>query len=320
MNQSYPQYVDIALQENAISLWKAKQLVAFPTETVYGLGADASSDEAVARIFSVKSRPRFNPLIVHVASSEIARRYGEWNEKAEKLAKAFWPGPLTLVLKKCGVLSDLVTAGGDTVALRIPAHPIALSLLSAFNGGIAAPSANRFGRISPTCAAHVKEELGDAISLIIDGGACAVGLESSVVDLSGAHPLLWRAGGISRAQIEAVIDEPLMLSAVTKGATLLSPGLLESHYAPTKPVRLGALHCEDNEGLLAFGTPIHTNSAYVIQLSDKADTTEAATRLFASLRALDHAPVAAIAVMDIPMTGLGEAINDRLARAAAIKN
>lgn len=318
MPQSYPQYVDIALQEKAVSLWKSGQLVAFPTETVYGLGADASNDEAVARIFAAKSRPRFNPLIVHVGSVEIAKIYGQWSEAAEILAHNFWPGPLTIVLKKSGQVSDLVTAGGDSIGLRIPRHKIALELLKAYGGGIAAPSANRSGRISPTCAAHVQAEFAEAMPFLIDGGQCEVGLESTVIDITQERPILWRAGGIPRAQIERVLCKKILMHQPARSdATLVSPGQLESHYAPTKPVRLDVTQCSAQEGLLAFGTPIPKGAGALVQLSASGNLQEAATKLFASLRELDAALIESIAVMPIPNEGLGEAINDRLRRAAA---
>lgn len=299
--------MDDALQEKAISLWQQGSLVAFPTETVYGLGADARNSEAVARIYEVKSRPRFNPLIVHVASIEAAERYVEWTDTAQRLSH-FWPGPLTLVLKKCEGISDLVSAGGDTIGIRIPNHPVALKLLAAFDGPICAPSANRSGRISPTTAAHVESELGDRIPLIIDGGPCQVGLESSVVDATGDVPILLRPGIITREQLGAS-------GAGGAHAILQSPGQLESHYAPETALRLNAKDVHAGEGLLAFG-PTTLTSAESINLSLTGDLLEAATHLFSALRALDTKGLTSIAVTPIPNEGIGEAINDRLTRAA----
>jgi len=318
MNQPKILDVDIALVDKAISLWKQSELVAIPTETVYGLGADATNGEAVACIYSVKSRPQFNPLIVHVATAEIARQYVVWNDIAESLADAFWPGPLTLVLKRCVncTISELVSAGGDTIAIRVPAHPIALQLLKAWNGGIAAPSANRSGRISPTTADHVREELGDAIPLIIDGGACDVGIESTVVDCTGPEPIVLRAGAITRAMVEQVTGLASPAPAAP-GAQLLSPGQLASHYAPTLALRMNAMNVKANEALLTFGPNPISGTAYQLNLSATGNLIEAAANLFAYLRALDRPEFSGIAVMPIPNEGIGEAINDRLTRAAA---
>lgn len=307
-------YIDNSLVDNAVSLWRSGQVVAIPTETVYGLAADATNGEAVARIYATKSRPRFNPLIVHVTGSDMAKRYAEWNDAAEKLTARYWPGPLTIVLKRradCS-LSELVSAGGDTVALRMPSHPVTQQLLAAFGGGIAAPSANRSGRISPTTAAHVKDEFGDTLPLIIDGGACAVGLESTVVDVSGGEAKILRPGSITRAMLEEVVP----VTDAGASSTLKSPGLLESHYAPAIPVRLNAQEVHEGEALLAFGTPL-TGAVRTMNLSRSGDLVEAAANLFASLRALDVPHHRGIAVMPIPQEGIGEAINDRLKRAAA---
>ncbi len=297
--------------DNAVRLWREGALVAIPTETVYGLAADAGNGSAVAGIYKVKSRPQFNPLIIHVASAELAQRYVAWNEAAEALASAFWPGPLTLVLpRRAGcAISDLVSAGGDTLAVRVPAHPVAQQLLQAFGGALAAPSANRSGRVSPTTAAHVQAELGGAIPLILDGGPCAVGLESTVVDLSGDAPRLLRPGSITRAMLEDCLGAPLALA--NDGTK--SPGQLESHYAPAIPVRLNAAQAAPGEALLGFGI----TQAAAANLSPAGDLTEAAANLFACLRALDDGRFTAIAVAPVPMEGLGEAINDRLKRAAA---
>ena len=323
--------IDAALVDNAVTLWREGKLVAMPTETVYGLGADATNGQAVAKIYDVKARPQFNPLIVHVASIKIAKRYVQWDPIADQLAKAFWPGPLTLVMRRrlfCPV-SQLVSAGGDTLAIRIPAHPVARQMLAAFGGGIAAPSANRSGRVSPTSAQHVKDELGDAIPLIVDGGACQIGLESTVLDISGEVPVLLRPGAITRAMIEALLfpDEEsgkavpiaarrqLRLPEPDQGA-LKSPGMLASHYAPSIPVRLFAEDVAANEALLAFGPSPLEGAATTLNLSPTGDLIEAASNLFAYMRALDVPAHRAIAVMPFPNEGIGEAMTDRLKRAS----
>ena len=299
---------------------KRGELVAFPTETVYGLGADATSDAAVANIYAVKGRPHFNPLIVHVASIAEAEKWVEFTPLAQKLATAFWPGGLTLVLNRradCG-LSLLPSAGLETVAVRVPAHPIALALLAESACPIAAPSANISGRISPTTAAHVHEELGDTIAAILEGGACEVGLESTVLDARGAVAVLLRPGAIPA---ESIIARVGAIETANAGQPLASPGMLESHYAPNATLRLNALDIREGESLLAFGDtgaldlPDH---GVVLNLSRIGNTTEAAANLFAMLRALDKQS-RAIAVMPIPHAGLGRAINDRLMRAAAPK-
>lgn len=307
-------HLDPSLVDKAATLWKAGEVVAIPTETVYGLAADATNGAAVARIYALKSRPQFNPLIVHVADAAMAQRYVQWNDKAQALADAFWPGPLTLVLKRrsdCSI-SELVSAGGDTLAVRVPAHPATHQLLQAFGGGLAAPSANRSGRVSPTTAQHVRDEFGDAV-MVVDGGACDVGIESTVVDLSGDKPALLRPGSITRAMLEKTIGT---LAEAKKGGALLSPGQMESHYAPSIAVRLNASSVTADEALLAFGTPLK-GAAKTCNLSESGDLIEAAANLFAALRALDDPALRAIAVMPIPGDGIGEAINDRLQRAAA---
>jgi L-threonylcarbamoyladenylate synthase len=299
----------------AAAIWRRGGLVAFPTETVYGLGADATSDAAVAAIFAAKQRPSFNPLIAHVLDAAAAQVQVEWNDRAQELAQAFWPGALTLVLKRradCR-LSLLTSAGLDTAAIRVPAHPVAQALLRAVQLPIAAPSANRSGAISPTTAQHVVQSLGDSVELIIDGGPCLVGLESTVVDLSGDMAKLLRPGGIARERIEALIGT---LEAPSAGA-LHSPGMMESHYAPALPLRLNADGASSIEGLLAFGPNVPKGAALTYNLSESGNLTEAAANLFAMLRALDRKDLDGIAVMPIPNDGLGEAINDRLKRAAA---
>ncbi len=299
----------------AAAIWRRGGLVAFPTETVYGLGADATSDAAVAAIFAAKQRPSFNPLIAHVLDARAAQAQVEWNDRAEQLAKAFWPGALSLVLKRRAdcKLSLLASAGLDTAAIRVPAHPVAQALLRAVQLPIAAPSANKSGAISPTTAQHVAQSLGDMVELIIDGGPCLVGLESTVVDLSGNTAKLLRPGGIARERIEALIGK----LAAPSGDVLHSPGMMESHYAPSLPLRLNATSASNIEGLLAFGANVPSGAALTYNLSASSNLTEAAANLFAMLRALDRKDLDAIAVMPIPMEGLGEAINDRLKRAAA---
>jgi L-threonylcarbamoyladenylate synthase len=303
--------------DKAISLWRSGELVAIPTETVYGLAADASNGEAVAKIYAMKARPQFNPLIIHVVDVATAKRYVEWNADAQLLANAFWPGPLTLVLRRRAdsPISALASAGGGTLAIRIPAHPVARQLLAAFGGGIAAPSANRSGRVSPTTAAHVRAEFGDALPLIIDGGACDVGLESTVIDLSGDALAVLRLGAITREMLEKTLGRPLAVSS-DSGAPK-SPGMLLSHYAPSIPVRMGAKQVAADEALLAFGAAPLSGAGAMLNLSASGDVVEAAANLFAHLRALDDGRFRAIAVMPIPNTGVGEAINDRLTRASA---
>ncbi len=297
----------------AARIIKRGGLVAFPTETVYGLGADATNGQAVARIFEAKGRPRFNPLIVHAAGVGAASDLAEFNDRALALAGAFWPGPLTLVLPlRSGVrhISELVTAGLGTLAIRVPAHPVAQRLLAAAGVPIAAPSANISGRVSPTTARHVEEDLGGAVDLILDGGSTETGLESTIVALSPA-PTLLRPGGLPREEIEAHLHCRLQ---AFDGANVQAPGQLASHYAPRAALRLNASDAGRDEVLLGFGP--HA-PAGVLNLSPAADVREAAANLFAYLRALDAGGPRQIAVMAIPGTGLGEAINDRLRRAAA---
>jgi L-threonylcarbamoyladenylate synthase len=299
------------------------ELVALPTETVYGLGADATNARAVARIYEVKGRPRFNPLIVHVAGSHKAGEIAFFSPKAARLAAAFWPGPLTLVLPlrpETGI-ADLVTAGLDTVAVRVPSHPVALALIAAAGCPIAAPSANRSGHVSPTLAQHVADDLGDAPAVILDGGPTAHGLESTIVDASGDAVLLLRAGAITAETIEEVLGERLGRrdeAAIDGEADRPSaPGQLASHYAPRAPLRLDAREMRPGEALLAFGAAVPAHAGPMINLSPGGDLVEAAANLFAALRQLDAARPTAIAVMTIPEFGLGEAINDRLRRGAA---
>jgi L-threonylcarbamoyladenylate synthase len=291
-------------------------LVAFPTETVYGLGADARNEAAVAGIFAAKARPAFNPLIVHVPDFEMARDYGVFPDRAQRLAKAFWPGALTLVVRKTAdcALSRLVSAGLDTVALRVPADAAAQSLLRAFGGPVAAPSANPSGRISPTEAEHVAEGLGGKVELILDGGACEVGMESAIVGFGDETAVLLRPGGISRQQIEDVLGGKLADHEPGKGVS--APGQTRSHYAPRAALRLNARTPREGEMWLGFG-PGGPQNIPGLNLSPAGDLQEAAANLFAYLHMLDDTGAGKIAVMPIPHTGLGEAINDRLQRAAA---
>ncbi len=303
---------DRAAIAEAARIIRAGGLVAFPTETVYGLGADATQGQAVARIFEAKGRPRFNPLIVHLPDLEAARELAAFGDDALALARTFWPGPLSLVLplSRGSRIGELVTAGLDTVALRVPSHPAARALLVAAGVPIAAPSANKSGRISPTRAAHVEEEFANTVDMILDGGRSEVGLESTIVALL-PQPTLLRPGSIAREDIEAALERPL---ADFQAGKVQSPGQLLSHYAPRASLRLNAAEAMPGEALLGFG-PRAPEGA--LNLSADGDLREAAANLFASLRALDASKPSRIAVMPIPLTGLGEAINDRLRRAAA---
>ena len=294
-------------------------LVAFPTETVYGLGGDATNERAVAAIFEAKGRPHFNPLISHVLDAEEARALVAWNDTAEKLTRRFWPGPLTLVLPRTSnsPIALLATAGLDSAAVRAPSHPIAQALIRAVGRPIAAPSANRSGAVSPTRAPHVIESLADRVQLVIDGGPCLVGVESTVLDLSTSRPTLLRPGGATREAIEETIGPIAVSDAVPSGeAPRKSPGQLESHYAPSRPVRLNATSVGPHEGLLAFGPRPPHGAMLTCNLSPDGDLGQAAANLFAMLRTLDRPGIDRIAVMPIPETGLGLAINDRLRRAA----
>jgi L-threonylcarbamoyladenylate synthase len=301
------------------------RLVAFPTETVYGLGGDATNDRAVAAIFALKGRPSFNPLIVHVPDLDAARRLVAVEARAELLAARFWPGPLTLVLKRragCPV-SLLASAGLDSLAVRAPAHDVAQALLQAAGRPLAAPSANPSGKVSPTTAQHVVDGFAadddapaDILAMVLDGGPCAIGLESTVVDLSGERPMLLRHGGVTEEELTALIG-PLTQATVDDGLAPRAPGQLLSHYAPDRPLRLDATTVAPDEALLAFGPNPPSGAAITANLSPAGDLTEAAANLFALLRRLDRPEVARIAVMKVPERGLGRAINDRLRRAAA---
>ena len=306
----------------AIQAIQDGQLVGMPTETVYGLAADATNDRAVARIFEAKGRPHFDPLIVHVADAEQAWTVARPTDRARRLAQAFWPGPLTLILPRTELVPDLVTSGMETVGVRCPAHPMARELIARSARPLAAPSANLFGRVSPTTAEHVSEQLGDRVAVILDGGPCEVGVESTVLRVE-PEPLILRPGGVSREALEECLGETVRVADRSERAGSLpreAPGLLSSHYAPTVPVTLldddeawptdahvGRL-CLSDEGLPAGGpTEI---------LSTSGDLTEAATRLFAALRALDQSGVEKIVTKRVPDHGLGLAINDRLRRSA----
>lgn len=306
---------DVASIMRAAKLLQDGGLVAFPTETVYGLGGDATNDETVAAIFSAKSRPSFNPLIVHLLRADEAERLAEIDGRAALMMQRFWPGPLSLVLRRAPrcPISLLASAGLDTLALRVPAHPVAQALLRASGRPIAAPSANRSGKVSPTTANDVAAELDGRIDAILDGGACRVGIESTVLDLSGQKPMLLRPGGVALEAIEALLGP---IEQAADSDTPSSPGMLASHYAPTTPLRLNATSVNAGEALLAFGPNAPSGAAKSLSLSDSGNLDEAAAHLFAMLRALDRPEFSAIAVMPIPETGLGRAINDRLRRAA----
>jgi L-threonylcarbamoyladenylate synthase len=303
--------------KRAAAALRSGRLVAFPTETVYGLGADATNPRAVAQVFAVKGRPRFNPLIVHVPDFAAAAALAQFNETARQLAAAFWPGALSLVLPRrrgCPV-ADLTSAGLTTLAVRVPAHAVATRLLRATGLPIAAPSANRSGHVSPTTAAHVAADLGDRVDLILDAGRAPLGLESTVVDVSGASAVVLRPGGIARAELRRALGRsvPVVGGAASRPA---APGMLARHYAPATRLRLEAREVAPGEALLAFGAAVPRHEGAMLNLSPSGDLVEAAANLFAHLRHLDGLAAGGIAVMPIPNEGLGEAINDRLLRAA----
>ena len=290
------------------------ELVAFPTETVYGLGADATNDLAVAQVFETKGRPSFNPLIVHVSDLPSARALGRFSLDATRLAEAFWPGPLTLVVPRAGgcAVSLLASAGLDTIALRVPDHPLTLELLRRFNQPMVGPSANPSGGVSPTSPAHVERYLGDRIAMVLDGGDCRVGVESTVIACLYDTCRLLRPGGLPKEAIEKLLGQPLAQAA--PGLKLHSPGLMASHYAPRAAIRLNAQSAEPGETYVGFG-PVYRAAA--LTLSATGDLVEAAANLFRLLQAADAAGVERLAIAPIPTHGLGEAINDRLSRAAA---
>lgn len=313
---------DPAAAREAARVLTAGGLVAFPTETVYGLGADAANPGAVAALYAAKGRPAFNPLIAHAADAAQAGRIGRFSAEARALADAFWPGPLTLVAPYDGgpAVCDLARAGLDTVALRVPAHAAAHALIAALGGAVVAPSANRSGHVSPTEAAHVRADLDGLIDLIIDGGPTPVGVESTIVDCTCDAPCLLRPGGVPRAAIEAVLGRPLAAAGAGDAARPAAPGRLASHYAPRARMRLDARAVEPGEALLTFHgarPPGADGAAAVVDLSPSGDLVEAAARLYGALRRLDAAGVPSIAVVPLPAEGLGEAIADRLGRAAA---
>jgi L-threonylcarbamoyladenylate synthase len=300
------------------ALLRAGRLVAFPTETVYGLGADARSGEAVASIYLAKGRPRFNPLIAHVATVSQALAEGQFNREARALASAFWPGPLTIVVPAANdcTICDLARAGLNSVGLRVPDHTVARQLLMASGFPVAAPSANRSGRISPTQAEHVAADLLGEIDLILDGGATSVGVESTIISCLGNGVRLLRPGGITRYDIERVIGRAMAVQTVA--TSLVAPGMMASHYAPRAAVRLNAHSAHSSEAALDFGGHFGEDvGTMCLDLSPGSDLREAAANLFGFLRRLDASGPLAIAVAPIPNRGLGEAINDRLARAAA---
>jgi L-threonylcarbamoyladenylate synthase len=301
-------------------------LVAFPTETVYGLGADATNATAVAKLYEAKGRPSFNPLIAHVPDLLAAERLAVFDQAAKRLAAKFWPGPLTLVLKKragCAV-AELATAGLDSIAVRVPSHEVARDIIKKLGRPVVAPSANQSGHVSPTTAQHVLDDLGGRIDLIIDGGPTHVGVESTIVALLD-RPLLLRPGGIPRDAVRNALEAELEDVPVSgmDPEVLIAPGMMASHYAPRAKLRLNATSVNAGEAVLAFGPnlpPGSERAVSVLNLSPAGDLVEAAANLFSDLRTLDAADATGIAVMRVPMEGLGEAINDRLARAAAPKD
>jgi L-threonylcarbamoyladenylate synthase len=299
----------------AAAYLRAGRQIVFPTETVYGVGADATNEAAVAGIFALKERPRFNPLIVHVWGLHQAGELARFHGMAAELAEAFWPGGLTLVLPRVepSPLALLASAGSSSVAVRAPAHPVARALIEAAKIPIAAPSANRSGRISPTTAEAAQQELGGRVAMILDGGPCPIGLESTIIGFSGGRAVMLRPGAVPRAEIEAVTG-PLL---EPESGSIAAPGMMASHYAPRARLRLDARDVRPGEALLGFGADAPASAVATCNLSPAGDLREAAANLFAMLRRLDASGASAIAVMPVPHHGLGEAINDRLARAAA---
>ena len=302
------------------ALLRDGRLVGLPTETVYGLAGDATNPDAVAHIYAAKGRPSFNPLIAHVPTLAAARAHGLFNADALALANHFWPGPLTLVVPSspATTVCELARAGLGSIALRVPSNPLALAVLAQVGRPVAAPSANRSGRISPTTAAHVRHELDGLIDAVLDGGPCPVGVESTIIACLDGTPRLLRPGGLDRDRIESVLGRPLAVSTDT-GSAPQAPGMLESHYAPRALVRLDAAQAGPDEAFLAFG-PVPAaarHAANLLNLSPAGDLTEAAAHLYGHLRLLDDSGAGTIAVAAIPGEGLGEAIRDRLRRAAA---
>jgi len=307
----------------AADLLKSGECVVIPTETVYGLAADATNADAVTKIFDIKGRPSFNPLISHFSDITHAMNYVDLGHEAKILASAFWPGPLTMIVKRrrtCQI-SDRTCAGLDTIAVRVPSHSTALKIIKAADLPLAAPSANKSGEISPTSAIHVAQSLGDKAPLIIADGSSSVGLESTVIDMTGDKAVLLRPGGITADQVSGVLGYDVEVDLGEHGDKPKSPGQLLKHYAPKKPIRLKAYDVEEGEALLAFGStkfmPISKiNDSHFLNLSETGDLYEAAGNLFDHMRRLDQTDATSIAVMDIPVIGVGLAINDRLKRAA----
>lgn len=320
MNKSRIYKPDATAYAHATKLLHGGELVSFPTETVYGLGANALDSKAVAKIYSAKNRPSFNPLIVHVANKDTVLNYVEMNDQAQTLAEKFWPGPFTMVLpikQNCG-LSNLITAGLDTVAIRVPENVVAHELITEFDGPIAAPSANKSGKISPTTAKHVSDEFGDELSMIIDGGSCEKGIESTIVRVDGKVIEILRPGSITSSDIENAVGRKVSYQVKTSDQPN-APGQLESHYAPETKMRLNVTETRNDEALLAFGKIEVSEDRFTLNLSPSGDLIEAAANLFSMMRELDQMNFNSIAVSPIPETGLGIAINDRLRRAAAPK-
>jgi L-threonylcarbamoyladenylate synthase len=309
--------IEKRLIEQACSFLKKGELVVIPTETVYGLAADATNDQAVAKIYQLKQRPQFNPLIIHIKSLGEAQQWALFPDLAKKLATVFWhshPSPLTLVLNKKPYtsLSSLVTAGLDTVAVRVPFHPVALALLDEYKNPLAAPSANRSMSISPTTSFAVQRSLGLQTPYILEGGDCPVGLESTIIDLSGDQPVLLRPGATTIEMLEKVLGEPI---SPYQGSNLKAPGMMKRHYAPSLPLRINCLTANLGEALLGFGSDRSENAT--LNLSVSGNLVEAAANLFSMLNQLDNSALySGIAVMPIPSTGIGIAINDRLQRGA----
>jgi L-threonylcarbamoyladenylate synthase len=305
---------------HAARLMREGKLVAFPTETVYGLGADATNGKAVAAIYVAKGRPSFNPLIIHVAEAKALDDLIEWNDTAKLLAASLWPGPLTLILprKKDAPISLLASAGLDTLAVRIPSHPVAQKLLRVAGFPVAAPSANASGMLSPTTPVHVADSLGDKVDLILAGGRSQIGVESTVVNLTSDKPVILRPGGVTHEQLEMMLGHKISYThEITDNEAPLSPGMLASHYAPNLPIRLNVESVREKEAFLAFGpSGLIKGGLARLNLSAEGDLSEAAANLFAMLRELDKPIYEGIAVAPIPETGLGVAINDRLKRAA----
>ncbi len=306
--------------QEACRLLREGQVIGMPTETVYGLAADATQDNAVARIFEVKNRPTFNPLIIHVSSTQEAETLVDMSLEAQSLMEMFWPGPLTLVLnrKKNCPISLLASGGLDTLAIRCPSHPVAGRLIQEYGKPLAAPSANRSTTISPTSADDVAMSLGDFVPLILDGGPCEIGLESTILDLSEDRPILLRPGSVLLESLESIVGSIYYAKKNTPGSIIKAPGMMRRHYAPHRPLRLNALDCRPGEALLGFGPT--TTLPVTLNLSETGDFREAAANLFKMLRQLDKDLYTAIAVMPIPSTGLGVAINDRLQRAAVLED